>query len=566
MAAVLLRLRTWWETADQTQKVVSIFGSLLLIVILGATFYFAGRPKMEVLFRDLSPQEQSSVVDELTKAGIALEYDRSGLVMVPSNKIAEAQAKLAGAGKLPTSGHLGTNDLSNIGIMANDSVTKQRLLAIQEGTLASSIEQIDGVQKAEVHITVGETTPFAREQVPASASIILTETPSHPVSPEAGAAIKNLVVRAVERLDAKSVSIITTTGRTLFDGAEESSGQGLASARMQAETNEARRRERNLQQRLDAILGPGNAIVSVPVLEMNFNTKTEERTERTPTESPVTVDSSTETMSGSNSTANNAAGAPANLPDATNGNSSRTDSYGNQVKSESYEVNEVKSRTEVATGNLVKLAYNVVVNTDKVKNLDAVKEAVKAELGPFAAEPENFTYSVTGMAFDRSVLDAATKSAAANASSQKMQQMMSLLPVAALVLVGFMVVRAIAKTSKAQNVIVAAGPDGALVRMDPNSYAVKDGRASDGDEGEDGEPRAIAPGEVASLPAGTATTVIRGSGDSELVFEQPQEDDLVISTIPDKIHLPLEQLRKFATDKPDKVALLLKSWVLEDSK
>ena len=105
MAAVLLRLRTWWETADQTQKVVSIFGSLLLVVILGATFYFAGRPKMEVLFRDLSPQEQSSVVDELTKAGIALEYDRSGLVMVPSNKIAEAQAKLAGAGKLPTSGH-----------------------------------------------------------------------------------------------------------------------------------------------------------------------------------------------------------------------------------------------------------------------------------------------------------------------------------------------------------------------------------------------------------------------------------------------------------------------------
>lgn len=569
MAAILLRFRTWWETADRTQKVVSIFGSLLLVVIIGATVFFAGRPKMEVLFRDLSPQEQSSVVDELTKAGIALEYDRSGLVMVPSNKIAEAQAKLAGTGKLPTSGHLGSGELANIGPMGSDAVTQRRLLAIQEGQLASSVEQIAGVQKAEVHVTLGESSPFARTETSASASVILTESPSSPVSPEAATAIKNLVVRAVDRLEPKNISIITNTGRTLFDGAEQESGQGLASSRIQAESMESRRRERSLQQRLDAILGPGNAIVSVPVLEMNFDTRTEEKVERSPSEGPISVDTAQETMSGASGANTGVAGAPSNLPDANTGAGARNEAYGNTVNSKTFEVNETKTKTEKATGNLTKLAYNVVVNTDKVKNLDTVKEAVKAELGPFAQDQTNFTYSVTGMAFDKSVADAAAKSTAASASAAKMQQMMSLLPIAALLLVGFMVVKAISKASRAQNVLVATSANGALVQLETDSpaYAVVANNEPQYEiDPETGEQRVISPGTVSSLPAGTNTTVIRGTGSTEMIVERSAEEEMRITAIPDKVNLPLEQLRKFSKEKPEKVALLLKSWVLEDGR
>ncbi|MBL8047752.1 MAG: flagellar M-ring protein FliF [Chthonomonas sp.] len=570
MAALLLRLRTWWETADRTQKVVTIFGSLLLVVILGATVFFAGRPKMEVLFRDLSPQEQASVVDELTKAGIQLEYDRSGLVSVPSNKIAEAQAKLASSGKLPTSGHLGTSELANIGPMGSDAVTQRRLLAIQEGQIASSVEQIQGVQQAEVHVTLGESSPFARSESAASASVILTESANNPISAEAASAIKNLVVRAVDRLDAKNVSIITNTGRTLFDGAEQESGQGLASARLVAESTESRRRERSLQQRLDAILGPGNAIVSVPVLEMNFDTKTEEKVERNPSEGPIAVETAKESMNGSGSASTGVAGAPSNLPEAANGAGARTDSYGNEVTSKSWEINETKTKTEKATGNLTKLAYNVVVNTDKVKNLDTVKEAVRAELGPFAQDSTNFTFNVTGMAFDKTVTEAAAKSTAASASAAKMQQMMSLLPVGALLLVGFMVVRAISKASRAQNVLVAASAGGSMQQLELGSptHALIPGDQEQHlyTDPETGEQRVISPMEAQSLPAGTNTTVIRGTGSTEMVLERATADELQIEAIPDRLNLPLEQLRRFSVEKPDKVALLLKSWVLEDGR
>ena len=132
MTAILLRLRTWWETADRTQKVVTIFGSLFLVIILAGTIIFAGKPKMEVLFRDLSPADQGMVVDELTKLAIAIEYDRTGSILVPGNKVAEARARLATAKKLPTTGHMGYGDLGGIGIMNTPGVERDRRKAIIE--------------------------------------------------------------------------------------------------------------------------------------------------------------------------------------------------------------------------------------------------------------------------------------------------------------------------------------------------------------------------------------------------------------------------------------------------
>lgn len=566
MAAILLRIRTWWETADRTQKVVTIMGSLLLVTILGVTLLVASRPKMDILFRDLSPADQASVVDELTKIGIPVEYDRSGLVSVPSNKIAEAQAKLVTAGKLPSSGNLGYEELGKMGVMISPEVEKDRRTHVKEGMIASAIEQIQGVQKATVNISLGEKSPFIQSETNSSAVVTISESASNPITGEAAQAVKNLILRSVERLDPKNISIITNTGRTLFDGSSEANGQGLASARLLAERSEAKRREQSLQSRLDAILGPGNAIVSVPVLELNFDEKSEERTEKTPTETPVSEDSMGETMSTSDPLATGIAGATPNTPDTSNPTGSKTQGYSNNTKSKQYDVNTKHTVTKKATGTLTRLAYNVVVNSTKVTDLVPVTQTVKSELGPLAADPANFSAVVTGMPFDTTLKDNMAKTTAANASAESKQQMLSMLPVVALLLVGFMVVRAIAKTSKSQNVLVAAMPGGQMMQVgvsnDQYTEVDSDVAAMVAANPQATEAELQAAG-VSSSQQGSQTVVVGGNG-TELLFESADPAQLVVHGIPDKLHVPLEQLRKFSMEKPEKVALLLKSWLLED--
>src|SRR5688572_25279782 len=107
MGGILLKLRTWWETADRTQRVVTVFGSALLVILLFGTMMFASRPKMALAYGGLTPADQGKVVAEIQKIGIPVEYDLMGNVRVPSDRVAEAQAMLAKNGVAPASGHLG---------------------------------------------------------------------------------------------------------------------------------------------------------------------------------------------------------------------------------------------------------------------------------------------------------------------------------------------------------------------------------------------------------------------------------------------------------------------------
>lgn len=112
MGALLLKLRTWWETADRTQKAVTLFGSAFLLLLLSGTYYFASRPKMETLFGGLSAAEAGSISNEIQKMGIPVESDMQGNIRVPSDKLSEVRNALAVAGKSPTTGHVGNEELA----------------------------------------------------------------------------------------------------------------------------------------------------------------------------------------------------------------------------------------------------------------------------------------------------------------------------------------------------------------------------------------------------------------------------------------------------------------------
>src|SRR5512135_877994 len=100
MGGLLLRLRTWWETADRTQKTVTLFGGAFLAFLLLGTFYFASKPKLQTAFTGLSMQDMGKVSEEIAKMGIPYEMDSSGGISIPADKVAEVRAKLAVAGKL----------------------------------------------------------------------------------------------------------------------------------------------------------------------------------------------------------------------------------------------------------------------------------------------------------------------------------------------------------------------------------------------------------------------------------------------------------------------------------
>ena len=553
MAALLLKLRTWWETADRTQKVVTIFGGALLAVIIGVTIMISGKPKFQVLYSELSPAEQGSVTAELTKLGIPYEHDQSGLIKVPEDKVAEAGAKLALAGKTPTTGRIGMPELDNFSITTPPNITDEKLNAAKQSQLSQTIEQMDGVSSASVIISPKKDSPFVENVDPAKASVLVKEDGS--LTNEHVQAIRSMVQRSVEGLEPKNISIVSATRGVLYDGAEDQGPGGVAGNRAQQERAMARQKEQNLQTQLAAVLGADNVVVAVPVLEMNFDESQERITTHPVEEMPIVKETASETMSSGSTKQSRGAGSASNMADnaaplSTDTNDNNKQAYDNKKTLEQFQPGEKIVNRTVAQGNVTKMSINVMVN-DKVKDIAPIKKVVSQWLAPYQTDSDkakNFTFEVTSLPFDQTARTEAKKAAETAGSAGKMQQIFSLLPIAALVFVGMMVVKAIGKTAKSTSVLVATS--GGQIQ----AYAT----------GEHGEALG-----TSALPATVdgdgevLGTLPEHSDDPDVVFAN-DADNVEIAAIPSKLHIPLEQLKRLAKDRPDTVAMLLKSWILEE--
>jgi flagellar M-ring protein FliF len=95
-----------------------------------------------------------------------------------------------------------------------------------EGELARTIEAIDGVDTAVVHLALPPAKVFADEQDPATASVLVDASAGHTMSPEQVQAVVNLVSSSVDGLKADKVSVADSTGRVL--SANDASGAGTA--------------------------------------------------------------------------------------------------------------------------------------------------------------------------------------------------------------------------------------------------------------------------------------------------------------------------------------------------
>jgi flagellar M-ring protein FliF len=544
------KIREWWENADRTQKVFTLFGVSLFAALLYATFYFSTRPSMKLLFRGLEPADQGMVVSGLEKLGIPVNYDEQGNVFVSESKAAEARAKLAINGKLPSSGRGGVGNLDGLGVLNTPKVEQERIKAALESELARSIEMMEGVRSARVHLNLGEDSPFISERRPPSASVGVSEASSMSVGREQARAIAQMVANAVPGLDLGHISIVSHTGRTLWDGSQEEGGNHQADHKIQAEIEEGKRRERELQRVLDSAFGPGNTVALVSVV-MDFDKKIQETIERTPSEQPLTRESNEESMGGRAGGPGGIVGVASNVPNAVpavpvSGGSGEQNYKGKQVH-ETYGNTEKKQRIEGAGGNLVGMSINVLVDQNAVKDLNQVNTFVQGYLGPYQGDPR-FTATVTPVVFDRQAQKASEKAAQEAADQERMQKIISMLPIVAILLVGFMILRAMSK----------AGARSYASRSEYVPMSLPSGSEESALPFGESDPElpvaARFPSEGGEL----------GAGGSMELPQRPELDLENIQPIPDKVDVPLEQVKKMAAEKPESVALLIKTWLAED--
>jgi flagellar M-ring protein FliF len=594
---LLEKIRNWWETSDRTQKIISISGSLILIVLVAGAAFMASRPKMEPIFPGATPSEQGIVRDAVLGYGMAAEINSRGDVMVPADKSPDIKIRLSQEGKLPSSPGTGVGDpVAQNSFFQTPAQQDQELKAKKETELAKSIMTLSGVKAAIVHINFGKDSPFGDQKLPPSAVVNITEQPGMSLTQSQSSAIARLIQNSIAGLEAKGVSVIDSQGRILYDGEEINSEDAMATRKLEAERDESRRREKELQKRLDLAFGPMATLAQVQV-ELNMDDVEVEETRRTPSQSPEAKDTVSEELSGGPGGINGVGGIDANPPaqPAAAARTGETGNYKSETSSERFSTDTRHTVTKKAAGQVESLNVAVLVDTTKVEDLDAVQQFVDGILA--TRGDRNFTSAVVPTTFSSAVTELQQKTAADAASAQRMQQLMSILPILALLGVAFMLMRALTKsntppvspkTTEALPAGSLALPGGSHADLALPNLGSGQGYELAGVTGADAPHESSSPLLVEKEPeydlSGLDDIDMSGFSMTESNPYRPQNEGMVndlreqisrigepdetlppeVREIREKVDVPLERIRRLAKERPETVATLLKSWLMED--
>jgi flagellar M-ring protein FliF len=406
LAGTLERARSTFATVSLGQKVV--IGLLLVGLLLGGFFFYSWitTPTQAPLFSNLASPDASAIVDELNAQGVAYELTDGGqTIMVAKDSVYDLRLAMSGKG-LPAGQDTGYALLDEQGITTSEfqqQVSYQRAL---EGELANTLESLEGVQSAVVHVALPEDEVFVTEQAVPTASVLLDLAAGTALSGEQIQAVTNLVSSSIQDMEPDQVTVADSTGQVL-----SAAGTGVTAAagdaRSQVELDYEGRLADNAQQILDRVLGAGRAEVSVradvDLSQRDTTSETYQYDQGTP---PISESTTTESYAGSGAPVGGVLG-PENTADAL-GNAGGGDStYDKESTTSNNAVGKTTEVVQGAPGGLNRLTVSVVMDQAVAGNLNQqeIQDLVGNAVGLDEARGDDIT--VASLPFDTSAADAA---------------------------------------------------------------------------------------------------------------------------------------------------------------
>ena len=241
-------------------------------IALAALLYmaFSAAPG-RTLFSGLPDADKAAVVEALEGAGIAHSLDNAtGALTVYEDDYHQARMLLAGQG-LPRGAPDGTAMMNDLPLGASRAVEGERIRAARQTDLARTIEAIDAVRTARVHIADQGQSVFVRDRAAPAASVMLTLESGRTLSDGQVQAIVHLVAASLPGLNPDGVSVVDQNGRLLSRAggtADSATAESERQIGLQGQIEDRFRQA--IATLLTPIVGPGNFTAEVHA-DMDFS-------------------------------------------------------------------------------------------------------------------------------------------------------------------------------------------------------------------------------------------------------------------------------------------------------
>jgi flagellar M-ring protein FliF len=427
--SVIQQAKEIWNRLPMPGRIATISAAVVTVGLIGAMVYYSSQGEYGVLFADLKPADAQAIVEKLKAANVPYSLSNNGTtVNVPTDRVVEMRLQMASSGVL-SGGHVGFDLFDKTNFGATDFAQQVNFRRAIEGELGTTLEGMDEIEAARVHITPQKESVFTEKAAGAKASVMLRVKQGKELSNDRTQAIVSLISSSVEGLDPSGVSVMDTNGRLLSNGNGKAGGSFGDAGAFNAQLEAKRKYESETAARIIAMITPiaGEGKVRADVAaDVDFSQVEQTEEKYAPDTKYVRSQQNSQDTKTANSSnpISQIAGTRANDPNAPagaiqpQGNPPAATQTGNDQRTNStinYELDKTVKRTIGGTGRVNRMTVSVLVDYKTENNVDAartadeiqkIQELVAAAVGTDQARGDSVV--VQTMPFDKPAVPEAT--------------------------------------------------------------------------------------------------------------------------------------------------------------
>ncbi len=278
LKVLLQRIVDFFIKLNKKQKIALIAAGVLITALLVFLLLYPFKEKdyaqggYGVLFERLDSSDNALILQHLQQNQIPYKISKDDTILIPKDKVYEERITLASQG-IPKTSKVGFEIFDTKDFGATDFDQNIKLIRAIEGELSRTIESLNPILKANVHIAIPKDSVFVAKEVPPSASVMLKLKPDMKLSPTQILGIKNLIAAAVPKLTIENVKIVNENGESIGEGDILENSKELALEQLRYKQNFENILENKIVNILAPIVGGKNKVVARVNAEFDFSQK-----------------------------------------------------------------------------------------------------------------------------------------------------------------------------------------------------------------------------------------------------------------------------------------------------
>ncbi len=346
---------------DVLRQLLILLGIAASVALGASAVLWSQSGDYRTLYSSLPAERAASVVDALSQAAIPYRIqEATGAIMVPAKQLHDARIRLAGQGLGRDGSGMAMLEKEQ-GFGVSEFMQSKKYHHALEQELATTIESLQQVRRARVHLAIPKQSVFVRDRKAPSASIMLDVYPGSEVSKQNVSAIINLVASSIGGLQAADVTVVDQLGEQLSERHRADDQLELSDRQFSYRRRIEQAYEERIAELIRPISGSGRVRVTVSA-DVDFASEQQSRESWNPERQVVRSEQINEQLAGE-AAARGVPGALSNQPPQGAGDVATAESpLGNRSVTRNYEIERVLAHSNNPSGRLQKLSVAVLVD------------------------------------------------------------------------------------------------------------------------------------------------------------------------------------------------------------